>query len=472
MSVRWKLALISASLTFAILLLFAIGFGAFTARQLHGTFDDDLRASAADLQEKIGVGFSPSGKLRLFSRGRSLAEVAGTGDAAVRVVSATGVAFAESGTPYLGRPRLAGPSDFRGYRVVSRPIFSSVANFPVAYVQYAKPTDSVDATIARLKFFLALGVLTGTGLALLAGLAVARRAMSPIASLTRTAKEIARTRDPGIRLPEPTGEDEVADLTRTLEEMLEALDAARTETEGTLARQREFVADASHELRTPLTSVLSNLELLEARLHGEDAEIAEAALRSSRRMRRLVADLLLLARADTGRPPARQAVDLGGVVHDAAAETAPLAVGHELSLSAEPGNAVEGSADDLHRLALNLIENAIVHTPPGTHVEVTVRHEGGDALLEVADDGPGVPAPLRERIFERFVRGGEVRQRGRAGSGLGLAIVQAVAQTHGGSVTLTASPGGGARFAVRLPLAEREVGVERSAAGASLLRDR
>ncbi len=153
-------------------------------------------------------------------------------------------------------------------------------------------------------------MLGGTALAFLAGLAVARRAMRPVTRLTAAAREVARTRDPSTTLPKPSANDEVADLAHTLEDMLGELGAARSETESALARQREFVADASHELRTPLTSILANLELLETELKGEQAEIAESALRSSRRMRRLVADLLLLARADAGRQAPRKPVDL------------------------------------------------------------------------------------------------------------------------------------------------------------------
>ena len=242
----------------------------------------------------------------------------------------------------------------------------------------------------------------------------------------------------------------MADLARTLEEMLRGLAAARAETEGALVRQREFVADASHELRTPLTSVFANLELLEARLAGEDREIAESALRSSRRMRRLVADLLLLARADSGRPAARERVDLAEVVNEAAAEVAPLGSDHELELELEPGLELDGAPDDLHRLVLNLLENAVIHTPPRTPVRVLTRREGGAALLRVEDDGPGVPPELRDRVWERFVRGSGDSGGPGPGSGLGLSIVEAVAQRHGGTVGVSASPAGGARFDVRL----------------------
>ena len=161
-------------------------------------------------------------------------------------------------------------------------------------------------------------MLGGTGLAFLAGFFVARRAMRPIAGLTQAAQEVARTRDPAVSLPKSQAKDEVAQLANTLEDMLRELDAARGETEAALERQREFVADASHELRTPLTSILANLELLEEELDAAGgpndpeaaSEIAGSALRSSRRMRRLVGDLLLLARADAGRQAPRRPVDL------------------------------------------------------------------------------------------------------------------------------------------------------------------
>jgi len=384
-------------------------------------------------------------------------------DRAGRVLSST------PGAPFLGLP-FEGVRDLGGYRVVSRPLFAGSLDrdggFPldsnpidgaVAFVQYAKPKRNIESTTGKLHLFLALGVLGGTGLAFLAGFAVARRAMRPIAGLTRAAREVARTRDPGTSLPRPAANDEVAELAETLEDMLRQLDAARGETESALDRQRQFVADASHELRTPLTSILANLEMLEeelARPGGPSdtesaAEIAGSALRSSRRMRRLVGDLLLLARADAGRPAERRTVDLATVVRDAAAEAQPLASGHDVSLDLAPaGCPVEGSPDDLHRLALNLIENALIHTPAGTPVVASVEREGEVAMLEVADRGPGVPEAMRERIFERFAREGGDRG---GSSGLGLAIVRAVAESHGGRVEASSARGGGALFRVVLP---------------------
>jgi two-component system, OmpR family, sensor kinase len=322
----------------------------------------------------------------------------------------------------------------------------------IGWVQYARSEGSLQTTINRVRLFLALGVLGGTGLAFLGGLVVARRAMRPISGLTRAAREVARTRNPDVRLPKPLANDEVADLAYTLEDMLGELGAARGETEATLDRQRAFVADASHELRTPLTSILANLELLEGELEGEQREMAASALRSSRRMRRLVGDLLLLARADAGREAPRAPVDLAAVATEAALEAGSLAPGDPVSVDAPGPVVVMGVEDDLHRLASNLVENGLIHTPQGTPVTVSVRRDGGSAVLEVADRGSGVPPALRRRVFERFARGGgDAAPSG--GSGLGLAIVQAVTDSHGGSVELGEAEGGGARFVVTLPAA-------------------
>src|SRR5205823_7499050 len=171
----------------------------------------------------------------------------------------------------------------------------------------------------------------------------------------------------------------VAELARTLEGMLGALDSARADTQEMLDRQREFVADASHELRTPLTSVLANLELLTEELRGEQAETAQAALRSTKRMRRLVGDLLLLARADAKRAPRRRGmVDLRDVLLEAAAELGPMADDHDLAIDAQAA-VVPGERDDLHRLTLNLIENAVRHTPPGTRIRASTALDDGHA---------------------------------------------------------------------------------------------
>jgi signal transduction histidine kinase len=448
--VRWRLALTSAGLTFVILLLFAILVEVVTVSRIRSNFDNDLQLSAGQLAGALrptpfldGYKINPPPEaVEAATAGGAIISFLDTNGSPVRTFSRS------PRPPSLGRPS-RGIHQTNGYRVVTREL--AVGDHPIGFLEYGKPLATLSATVSRVRLFLILGVLGGSMLALLAGLAVARRAMSPIARLTGAAKDIARTRDPGVHLPMPETDDEVADLARTLEQMLIALDSARTETESMLERQREFVADASHELRTPLTSILTNLELLEADLQGEDREIAGAALRSSQRMRRLVADLLLLARADTGRQVPHEPVNLASVVREAAAEVAPTALDHDLSVDAEGiGLTVDGAPDELHRLSVNLIGNAVSHTPTGTSVHASVHRDGAAVVLTVEDNGPGVPPDLRDRIFDRFVRG-DGDSGPRSGAGLGLAIVKAVADSHGGSVHLESPPEGGARFVVTLP---------------------
>jgi signal transduction histidine kinase len=231
--------------------------------------------------------------------------------------------------------------------------------------------------------------------------------------------------------------------------MLGQIEEAFDERTASEQRLRRFVADASHELRTPLTSVLANLELLSDELSGEPRETADGALRSAQRMRRLVTDLLLLARTDSVQERTLAPVNVSAIAGDAVGEASAIAAGHHLGIDAPEPVTVTGARDELHRLVLNLVENAINHTPAGTTIDVQVRTEGGEAVIVVQDDGPGIPADRREHIFDRFYRGDG--DRGRS-TGLGLAIVRAVAQGHGGEVQLDAGAPSGARFVVRLPL--------------------
>jgi signal transduction histidine kinase len=463
--IRWRLAGGSAALTLVILAGFAAIVGTLTSRQVRSQFNDEVRSAVDQLYTELNhnLRFLPDGTLNCFRTTVHLSDYASAEHAQIRIFdfsdgsllctqsSIKGTKARLATSLFSGAPaQTAGTFTQSSYRVAVRQL--QVKPYGTVTLLYARPLSDVDHTLARVQVFLLLGVLGGTILALLAGLFVSARAMRPIVELTDAAREIERTRDPSGRLPHPEAEDEIADLARTLDGMLAALDSARSDTQAMLDRQREFVADASHELRTPLTSVLANLELLTEELSGEQSETAEAALRSTRRMRRLVGDLLLLARADARRIQPHRPTDLSTVLIEAASELGPMAEGHELSIAAEPV-VVEGVRDELHRLVLNLLENAVRHTPPGTRVSASTASVNGDAVLIVQDDGPGISPALEERVFERFVRGG--RDGGR-GSGLGLAIVRAVAQSHGGSVVLERpTSGDGTRFVIRMPTAGR-----------------
>jgi signal transduction histidine kinase len=468
--IRWRLAGGSAALTLVILAGFAALVGTLTDRQVRSQFNDEVRSAADQLYTELNHNLRFIGPALNCDRTTvHLSDYASAEHAQIRIFDssdgsllctqssikgAKGAKGRAKGskttlTPSLfsGAPQqTAGSFSQSGYRVAVRHL--QVKPYGSVTLLYARPLSDLDHTLARVQVFLLLGVLGGTILALLAGLATAQRAMRPIAGLTDAAREIERTRDATGRIPHPNANDEIAELARTLEGMLGALDSARSDTQAMLDRQREFVADASHELRTPLTSVLANLELLTEELGGEQAETAEAALRSTRRMRRLVGDLLLLARADARRIQPHRPTNLAEVLIEVASELGPMAERHEVSISAEPV-IVDGVRDELHRLMLNLLENAVRHTPPGTRVFATTVQDGDEAVITVQDDGPGISSELEHRVFERFVRGG---RDGARGSGLGLAIVRAVAQSHGGSVTLEGPEAGGTRFVIRIPL--------------------
>jgi signal transduction histidine kinase len=430
-----------------ILLGFAMIVGILTTRGIQSEFDRDMTDAADELQRTVSLRIALDGHVVMTKESPDLDDYAATQNAIIRVVTGDGWVLKQTrNAPYLPPPR-SRTQEYNGLRIESRPIL--VPGLGAVSVQYARRLSDAQALANRVRVFLALGVIGGAALALLAGLATATRAMAPITRLTDAARTIERTRDPSLRIPHPESNDEVSELAATLEGMLHALDEARTETEAALARQREFLADASHELRTPLTSVLANLELLEMELEGEPREAAASALRSSRRMRRLVADLLLLARADAGRAAPHFPVDLSEVVAEAAGELEPVSRGHLISVAAEPGAEVEGARDELHRLTLNLLENALRHTDPGTAVEATVERRNGEVVLSVEDDGPGIPPAMRDKVFERFFRGAGDRS---GSSGLGLSIVRAVARSHSGTVSLEEPlDGRGARFVVRLP---------------------
>jgi two-component system OmpR family sensor kinase len=449
--VRWRLAAVSAVLTFVILVVFALVVGRLTQNRLESNFNSELQDNAAQLASEVNIAPNLRGHLTCH-----LPPQMSIISNPVRVVTPTDL-VCQSDTQSLGPPHPGGVSTAGDLRVATS---QATLGFSNVYLQYGKSTDGLDSTISRLWLFLGLGVLGGTALAALAGIAIAGRAMRPIATLTSTARRIAATRDPSQRIPEPERDDEVGELARTLDQMLRELDAARSETEQMMQLQREFVADASHELRTPLTSVLANLELLQERLTRADAgndehEMVGSALRSSKRMSRLVSDLLLLARADAGRASPRAEVDLGEVATAAVAEVRPVADGHRLTVSEAEPVSVQANADELHRLAVNLLDNGVQHTPEGTEINVAVERRSAVAVLEVSDDGPGIPPGMENQIFSRFVRGaGPADIAGDSGTGLGLAIVKAVATSHGGDVEAGASPAGGARFTVRLPVSD------------------
>lgn len=451
---RWRLAAASAGLTLAILLVFAAMIGHLAGQRVRSDFNRELQEAVGRLAKEVRVQDTLTGAV--ITDKPNLDDFVKPNDASVRIFDPQGLLLDQSkGAPNLGPPDL-GIRDEGPLRVATAALQSASTGRIAAYVQYSRSEVHVESTIQRLWLFIAAGVLGGTLLALLAGLAVADRAMRPISSLTNTARKIAATRDPSQRMPQQKVDDEVGQLARTLDDMLRSLDAARTEREVTMQKQREFVADASHELRTPLTSVLANLELLQASLRptdrSDDVEIVDSAVRSSQRMSRLVADLLLLARADAGKVRERSVCDVADVAASAAREVTPAVAGRDFEVHADNAVTLEGNQEELHRMVINLLDNAARYTPPGSRIELRVDETSDTVTIEVSDEGPGISEDQRDQIFERFVQGPKPADMAPgAGTGLGLAIVRAIARSHGGDVAVDESRFGGARFRVTLP---------------------
>ncbi|MFD4033687.1 sensor histidine kinase [Streptomyces sp. NPDC058637] len=277
-------------------------------------------------------------------------------------------------------------------------------------------------------------------LAVVAGVTwlVTRRALRPVEGIRRELSAITASEDLRRRVPEPDSRDEIARLARTTNETLTVLEAS-------VERQRRFVADASHELRSPIASLRTQLEVGEA--HPELLDVP-GAVADTVRLQGLATDLLLLARLDAGERPGRAAVDLGTLVREEVSQRAGDRIPVAVSV-ADGVLEVTGSRGQLSRVVGNLLDNAERHAEHS--VAVAVTRERGDVLVEVTDDGSGVPEAERERVFERFVRLDDARTRDDGGAGLGLAIARDVAARHGGTLDVGTAPEGGARFTLRLP---------------------
>ncbi|MET0496342.1 MAG: HAMP domain-containing sensor histidine kinase [Actinoplanes sp.] len=271
--------------------------------------------------------------------------------------------------------------------------------------------------------------------------AVAARALAPVARIRREVEEITGDRLDR-RVPEPRSRDEIHRLARTMNQMLQRLERSRD-------RQQQFVGDASHELRSPLASIRQAAEVSLAHPGAlPEGQLAEAVLEESARMQRLVEQLLLLTRTEDGAVTrGYQDVDLDDLAlaeagragrSGLAVETAGIGAGR-----------VRGEPTALGQVVRNLVDNAARHAD--TALAIAVRDTGTGIELTVEDDGQGIPEDQRQRVFDRFVRLDEARARDAGGSGLGLAIVREIVTAHGGTVVISSSALGGARFVVRLP---------------------
>jgi two-component system OmpR family sensor kinase len=334
------------------------------------------------------------------------------------------------------------------YRVIALP-----NDFAGGTTAAAVPLSEADATLRRLlriEGLVIAGILVALG-----GLAwwLVRIGLRPLERIGVTAGSIAAG-DLSRRVDPATPRTEVGRLGLALNRMLERLEEAFAKQHASEARLRVFLADASHELRTPLASIRGYAELFRigAARDPEDTEKAMSRIESeATRMGVLVEDLLTLARLDEVRDLIREDVDVARLAGDAVDDARATAPDRAIDLRMSGQVTVSGDPHQLRQVLANLLRNALVHTPPGTPIEVDVRHDGTGAVLEVRDHGDGLPADENDALFERFWRAEHGRERGKAGAGLGLAIVAGIVSAHQGEVEADNAPGGGARFTVRLP---------------------
>jgi two-component system, OmpR family, sensor kinase len=319
----------------------------------------------------------------------------------------------------------------------------------------AIPLTDVEFTLRRLLLLETLvGLVVLTIVALLASRLV-RVALRPLRGIEETAGAIAAG-DLSRRV-EPTGErSEIGRLGIALNKMLAQIEIAFEERRASESRLRRFIADASHELRTPLTSIRGYAELFRRGAESRPEDLAKSMARieaEAARMGILVDDLLLLARLDQGRPLEREPLDLVRVVVESVDAARAIEPERRIDLDVPSMLRLAGDAGRLRQVIDNLLDNVRVHTPAGTPAHVRLAADADRAVLEVADEGPGMPAGTADRIFERFFRGDPARSRDTGGAGLGLSIVAAIVEAHGGTVGVAGRDAGGAVFTVRVPLA-------------------
>jgi signal transduction histidine kinase len=442
-SLRARITAAAAAAILAAVVLFAVVTVALVDHELRASLDTALRQRAQEVAElaiSTPAVLTDPGALESPVSGRQIS---------VQVVDRRGRIVARSlnlGARVLPEDALeraarlhgrTGAEDIefggRPLRLYAAPIADVSGPAAGGAVLVASDTSDIAHTTSHLGLLVAL---TGAGVVLVAALAAAaltRRGLRPLRALAAAAGEIEATADPARRLPEAATLDEIGQLTGVLNRMLASLEHARES-------ERRLLADASHELRTPVTALLGNVEY--AARHGADPEVLEELRHDTMRLARLVDSLLALERVEEGT-----------------ATLAPLRLDHlvrETLDAQDPSRVhlggldpvtVNGDNSALRRALGNLIENGLVHGPRGGGVTVWLERADAVARLSVVDEGEGPDPAERDRLFERFWRGGDASDR--PGSGLGLSIVAAIAQRHGGRVVVD-----GSTFTIELPRAQ------------------
>jgi two-component system OmpR family sensor kinase len=359
-----------------------------------------------------------------------------------------------------GEPEIVRLLEGRGeYRTIL------VATIEGSRIVVGLPLQEIRVTIARLNIIIIAVVAIVVLVAASIGALLVRYALRPLDRITETASAV--TKQPlargdvrlALRVPPQYAntESEVGQVGAALNLMLDHVDEAFQSRFESEEKMRQFVADASHELRTPLASIRGYAELTKRggeKLSRDMKQALDRIESESIRMTSLVEDLLLLARLDEGHTLEMESVDLAQIVRDSLSDAYITSPEHEWSAEGiEEPVWITGDESAIHQVVVNLLANARVHTPPGTSVDARVKQTADKTVLQVKDNGPGIPRDARKRLFERFARGDSSRARSSGSTGLGLSIVDTIVKAHGGSVTLTSKPGKTV-FTVTLPTVE------------------
>lgn len=460
MSIRLRLASWCAAIFSVLFIALAIFIYEVHARALYSDLDETLASVTmhyqGEIERQLASGAPLTGSLvsLIDTEGQPLVRSELTiYDATGRIVLGRSLSGAAPATSF-GASSSHGPVSFLTIdtpngrvRVHTMPLGDS--SLTVGYVQTTVSLANLDRSISRLRLALFVATASGLVVAIVGSLATAARALRPVAEVTETARAITLARAFGRRLDPIATRDELGELTRTFNEMLDSLEEVHR-------AQRRFIDDAAHELRAPLTSIIGNLELLE-RAQGLSATEQRVVLNDvcaeARRMGRMVNHLLTLARANAGQHPPQEPVDLDRIVLDVVRQAKLLADGVDLGIGEFVPVVVQGDGDRLRELLYILLENALGYTPAGGKVRLDLRVVGGETHLTVADTGIGIAPDDLPYIFDRFFRADPARSRVAGGSGLGLAIAKWIAEVHEGRIEVESRVSEGSTFTVTLPLA-------------------
>lgn len=339
------------------------------------------------------------------------------------------------------------------HRLATRRVKVPPTNIPYI-ILVSQSLEAIDDELELLRRPLLFAGLAALLLAGIGGWLLARRSLAPVVAMAGSARRIG-AENLGEQLPVANPRDELGQLAVTFNELLARLHEA-------FERQRRFMADASHELRTPLSVMSATAGVTLRKRHRKEDEYREAVQmmnEQTRRLSRIVKDMFTLARADAGRYPLdKRSLYLNDLLEEVARAGELLAAEKNVTLeitgSLEAG--FHGDEDLLRRMILNLVDNAIKHTPSGGVVRLSLTEELSDYVISVSDTGPGIPSEAQAHVFERFYRAGDARSHSEdgngAGAGLGLAIASWIAQSHGGSLELIRSDHSGTTFVARLPI--------------------